>query len=158
MVQYLLIYVSPFLLSGIPWSIHLITQLHCSALWHNPFQSHAYYGFCWLLTVRCYHVGFGITIPTTPVRPHGIKQYSFLVYLPDLHIKITVTFLGFNVLRHLTRLMNLCIRFLFVRLRFRYPFFSSVPHGTNLGSRFWVRRQLRLDGLSPYSIDMPVIQ
>lgn len=35
------------------------------------------------------------------------------------------------------------IRFLFVRLRFRYPFFSPTPHGVNLGSRFGVRRQLR---------------
>ena len=26
------------------------------------------------------------------MRPHGINQYSFLVYLPDLHIKLTVTF------------------------------------------------------------------
>ena len=29
---------------------------------------------------------------SAPVRPHGINQYSFLVYLPDLHIKVTVTF------------------------------------------------------------------
>jgi len=35
------------------------------------------------------------------------------------------------------------IRFLSVRLRFRYPFFSPVPHNTNLGSRYGVRRQLR---------------
>ena len=27
-----------------------------------------------------------------PMRPHGINQYSFLVYLPDLRIKVTVTF------------------------------------------------------------------
>ena len=26
------------------------------------------------------------------MRPHGINQYSFLVYLPDLRIKVTVTF------------------------------------------------------------------
>ena len=25
-----------------------------------------------------------------PMRPHGINQYSFLVYLPDLRIKVTV--------------------------------------------------------------------
>src|SRR5699024_5461787 len=36
-----------------------------------------------------------------------------------------------------------CIRFLFVRLRFRYPFFSPTSRGVNLGSRFGVRRQLR---------------
>ena len=35
------------------------------------------------------------------------------------------------------------IRFLFVRLRFRYPFFSPISHDTNLGSCYGVRRQLR---------------
>ena len=35
------------------------------------------------------------------------------------------------------------IRFLFVRLRFRYPFFSLAPHDVDLGSRYGVRRQLR---------------
>ena len=35
------------------------------------------------------------------------------------------------------------IRFLSVRLRFRYPFFSPAPHDTNLGSRYGVRWQLR---------------
>ncbi|MBQ5761203.1 MAG: hypothetical protein IIW02_00125, partial [Clostridia bacterium] len=45
----------------------------------------------------------------------------------------------------------------FVGLRFRYPFFSPTPHDANLGSHYRVRRQLRLGGLSPQSIDMPVI-
>ena len=44
--QYLLIYVSPLLPSGIPWSIHLITRLRCSALQQLPFQGFAYYGLC----------------------------------------------------------------------------------------------------------------
>ena len=35
------------------------------------------------------------------------------------------------------------IRFLSVRLRFRYPFFSPTPHDVNLGSRYGVRWQLR---------------
>lgn len=35
------------------------------------------------------------------------------------------------------------IRFLFVRLRFRYPFFSLAPYDVDLGSRYGVRRQLR---------------
>ena len=42
-MHYLLIYVSPFLLSGIPWGIHLITRLHCSILQQCPFQGFAYY-------------------------------------------------------------------------------------------------------------------
>ena len=48
--------------------------------------------------------------------------------------------------------------FLSVRPRFRYPFFSPVPHGSNLGSRYRVRWQLRPLGLSPKVCDMPVTQ
>ena len=51
--------------------------------------------------------------------------------------------LDFVTVCSLIRRMRLSIRFLFVRLRFRYPFFSPVPRDTNLGSRFGVRRQLR---------------
>ena len=50
-----------------------------------------------------------------------------------------------------------CIRFLFVRLRFRYPFFAPTPRSINLGSRYRVRRQLRPCGLSPQTDGMPVI-
>ena len=39
--------------------------------------------------------------------------------------------------------ISLGIRFLFVRLRFRYCFFSPLPHDMNLASCFRVRRKLR---------------
>ena len=60
-------------------------------------------------------------------------------------------------LSQLTRHIRLVIRFLFVGLRFRYPFFPPTPRGVNLGSRYKVRRQLRLSGLSPQNTGMPVI-
>ena len=44
----------------------------------------------------------------------------------------------------LIRYTSLIIRFLFVRLRFCYCFFSPTPHDVNLASRFWVRCELRL--------------
>ena len=59
-----------------------IDALNCSALpvlW--------YYCFRWLLAVRYY---YGKFLP--PARPHGINQYSFLVYLLDLRNRVTVTF------------------------------------------------------------------
>ena len=65
--------------------------------------------------------------------------------------------LDFATCGPLIRHTGLGIRFLFVRLRFRYPFFSPVPRGTNLGSRYEVRRQLRPGGLSPQTDGMPVI-
>ena len=35
---------------------------------------------------------FGRAYSFAPVRPHGINQYSFLVYLLDLRNRVTVTF------------------------------------------------------------------
>ena len=80
-LQYLLIYVSPFLLSGIPWGIHLITRLHCSALRLAPTMASADFS------------QFVVTMTfVSPVRPHGISRQSFLVYLPDLRTWVTVAF------------------------------------------------------------------
>ena len=47
---------------------------------------------------------------------------------------------GFVVLSQLTHHKRLVIRFLSVGLRFRYLFFSPIPHDINLESRFKVRR------------------
>ena len=98
-----------------------------------------------------------IGIPPS-TRPHGISRQSFLVYPLDLHMRITVAFLDFVTFGPLILRMRLGIKFLFVRLRFRYPFFSPTPHDINLGNRFKVRRQLRPGGLSPQTDGMPVIQ
>ena len=83
-----------------------------------------------------------IGLPSS-TRPRGISRQSFLVYLLDLRIRVTVAFLDFVTLSPLILRIRLGIKFLFVRLRFRYPFFSPVPHDTNLGSRYEVRWQLR---------------
>ena len=97
-----------------------------------------------------------IGLPSS-TRPRGISRQSFLVYLLDLRIRVTVTFLDFVTLSPLILRIRLGIKFLFVRLRFRYPFFSPTPHDINLGNRFKVRRQLRPGGLSPQTDGMPVI-
>ena len=64
--------------------------------------------------------------------------------------------LDFTARGRLILLLRLNIGFLFVGSRFRYGFFSPVPHGTKLASRYWVRRQLRPLGLPPKLRDMPV--
>ena len=110
-MQYLLIYVSPFLLSGIPWSIHLITRLHsanetaCETSRDKPAS---------LSSSTCLIYAFGLRLP------FGLC-YLLLAYPPQAPY----------------------IRFLFVRLRFRYPFFSPTSHDVYLGSCYGVRRQLR---------------
>ena len=44
-----------------------------------------YFDLCWLLDIRCY-------CPCGLPRPHGISHTSFLVFSPDLRIKVTVAF------------------------------------------------------------------
>ena len=80
-VRYLLIYVSLFPLSGIPRGIHLIARLRCSALRLAPTMASA--DFSQFVVTTAF-------VP--PVRPHGIRRQSFLVYLPDLRLWATVAF------------------------------------------------------------------
>ena len=60
-----------------------------------------------------------------------------------------VCLLGFVASCQLTRPKRLGITFVFVGLRFRYHFFSRSVTGSRFVSRYLVRRQLRLLGLSP---------
>ena len=99
-------------------------------------RENGYFDLCWLLDIRCY---YPIGLP----RPHGISHTSFIVYLPNLRIKVTVAFGNFTAFGQLVRLIRLGIRFLFVRPRFRYCFFSPKGHPLKLASRYGVRWQLR---------------
>ena len=86
---------------------------------------------------------FVVTILNGLPRPHGISHTSFIVYLPNLRIKVTVAFWNFTAFCQLVRLIRLGIRFLFVRPRFRYCFFSPKGRPLKLASRYGVRWQLR---------------
>ena len=136
-MQYLLIYVLPFLPSGIPWSIHLITRLYCSALRQRPFQD-----LCLLWLLLTSHSSLLLRyIPaceTSRDKPASLSSSTCLIYAHGLRLPF-----GLRCLRSAYPPCTPYIRFLSVRLRFRYPFFSPVPHDTNLGSRYGVRRQLR---------------
>lgn len=69
-----------------------------------------------------------------PVRSHGINFRFFLVYLLIYAGGLRLS-LGLRCLEpaHLPTTPH--IRFLFVRIRFRYPFFSPTSHDANLGNR-----------------------
>ena len=84
-----------------------------------------------------------VTILNGLPRPHGIRHTSFIVYLTNLRIKVTVAFWNFTVLGQLVRLIRLGIRFLFVSPRIRYCFFSPKGRPLKLASRYGVRWQLR---------------
>lgn len=133
-------------LSGLHRDIHLSARLGCSALRLSPTMASA--DFSQFVVTTAFSLS---------ARPHGISPCSFLVYPPNLRTWVTTAFLGFVASGQLTRHVRLCIRFLFVGLRFRYPFLSPAPHDANLGSRFKVRWQLRLCGLSPQNTGMPVV-
>ena len=113
-------------------------------------HENGYFDLCWLLDIRCYY-------PWGLPRPHGISHTSFIVYLPNLRIKVTVAFGNFTAFSQLVRLIHLSIRFLFVRPRFRYCFFSPKGRPLKLVSRYGVRWQLHPGGLSPQMYNMPVI-
>ena len=136
-MQYLLIYVSPFLLSGIPCGIHLITRLHCSALWQTHFRVMP-------TTASADFSQFVVTTAndaaceTSRDKPVSLSSSTCLIYAHGLRLPF-----GLRCFRPANPPCTPYIRFLFVRLRFRYPFFSPAPHDANLGSRYGVRRQLR---------------
>ena len=67
-----------------------------------------------------------------------------MVYIVELRLSF-----GFVALCQLAHPQRLNITFLSVRLRFRYHFFSRSVTGLRFVSRYLVRRQLRLLGLSP---------
>ena len=94
----------------------------------------------WLLLTSCSSLLLRLL---SSARPRGISRQSFLVYPLDLHTRVTVAFWVFDICGHLARRVCLHIQFLSVGPRFRYCFFSPAPHGTNLASRYGVRRQLR---------------
>ena len=74
---------------------------------------------------------------------------SFIVYLPNLRIKVTIAFWIFTAFCLLVRLIRLSIRFLSVRPRVRYCFFSPKGRPLKLASRYGVRWQLGMCGFSP---------
>ena len=75
---------------------------------------------------------------TSRDKPASLSSSACLIYTHGLRLP-----LGLRCLMPAYPLCAPYIRFLFVRLRFRYPFFSPIPRDTNLGSRYGVRRQLR---------------
>ena len=48
-----------------------------------------YFDLCGLLDICCYY-------PRGLPRPHGISHTSFIVYLPNIRIKVTVAFRNFT--------------------------------------------------------------
>ena len=153
-MQYLLIYVSPFLPSGIPWGIHLITRLRCSALRH--------YCLLWRLLTshgKSFSTTGGIFRPIpVSVRPRGISCQSFLVYLPDLRLRVTVAFRTSLSIVSLSATNALISDFCSSGYDFAIP--SSRLHLTiqTLGVALGFVGNYAPCGLSPQTDGMPVIQ
>ena len=130
----------------------MITRLHCSALQQRPFQGFAYYSFCLDFSQFVVTTESVTACETSRDKPASLSLSTCLIYAHGLRLP-----LGLRCLRSAYPPCTPYIRFLFVRLQFRYPFFSPTPHDVNLGSRYGVRRQLRPYGLSPQTDGMPVI-
>ena len=91
------------------------------------------------------------------VRPHGISRSSFLVYLPDLPIWVTVTFWTSLLCVNLSVIWALVSGF--CSSGYDFAIASSLPHLTmrnlQITSRFV--GNYALCGLSPQTNGMPVI-
>ena len=109
-----------------------------------------YFDLWWLLDNRCYYP-WGLT------RPRGISHTSFIVYLPNLRFKVTIAFGNFTAVGQLVRSIRLSIRFLFIRPRIRYCFFSPEGAPWNLQVAMGFVGNYAPGGLSPQMYDMPVI-
>ena len=150
----------------------------CQTFTGTYIRLHSYivqpFGFLLLWLLLTSHSSLLLRLMKPPVRPHGAHnvQWTLALRRPERSEEQSVFFprlpsrfthmgygylLGFVVFGQLTRHIRLNIRFLFVVLRFRYLFFSPAPRDANLESRYRVRQQLRLDGLSPQNTEMPVI-
>ena len=81
---------------------------------------------------------FSLFVITTSslVRPHGISPNTFIVYLQNLRFGFTVTFLGLCYLWLACPPVTPYILFLFIKPRFRYPFFSPRCRHLKLRGRY----------------------
>ena len=82
----LLIYVSPRCRCQVSVRTYIcFALLRCSAL-RQGFPP------CLLWRLLTSHSSLLLRLMGPPVRPHGISRQSFLVYLPDLRLRVTVAF------------------------------------------------------------------
>ena len=116
-------------LSDIHRYIHSFARLHCSSLRISPTMASADFS------------QFVVTTADETTRETSRDKSVFFPRLPSQFTHMGYGYLlGFVVFCQLTRHIRLNIGFLFVGLRFRYPFFSPAPHDANLRSRYKVRR------------------
>ena len=79
------------------------------------------------------HKSLLLQLMEPPVRSHGINFQFFLVYLLIYADGLRLP-LGLRCLKPAHLPTTPLIRFQFVRIRFRYPFFSPTSHDANLGN------------------------
>ena len=94
----------------------------------------------------------GTACETSRDKPASLSSSTCLIYACGLRLPF-----GLHCLWPAYPPQTPYIRFLFVRLRFRYPFFSPTPHDVNLGSRYGFVGNYAPCGLSPQTDGMPVI-
>ena len=75
-------------------------------------------------------------------RPHGISRLSFLVYLLDLRIRVTIAFWTLWLFAHSSAVCAFISSFCSSGYDFAIPSSRLCLTATNLGSRYGVARQL----------------
>ena len=148
-VTTLLLRFSSCLCTYIPKSYRL---LNCSAL--RSISITEIFSLLWLLLTS--HSSLLLQISLS-VRPHGINQYSFFVYLLGLHNRFTVTFGTSLRLAHLSAMQALVLGF--CSSGYDFAIASSRPHLTmwTLQVAIGFAGNYAPCGLSPQTNGMPVI-
>ena len=101
---------------------------------------------------------FVVTSAVPSMRPHGISRHSFLVYLPNLRIRVMSAFWTSQLSACLSAVCALVLGSCSSGYDFAIP--SSRPHLTmqTLGVALGFVGSYALCGLSPQIDGMPVIQ
>ena len=92
-----------------------------------------------------------------PMRPHGINQYSFLVYLLGLRYRVTVTFGTSLLLANLSAKYTLVLSFCSSGYDFAIPSSRLYLTIQTLGVAMGFVGNYAPCGLSPQTDGMPVI-
>ena len=116
------------------------------------------FGFRLLWLLLTSHSSLLLRLMEPPVRPHGISRQSFLVYLPDLRIWVTIAFWTSLPIASLSAIYALLSGFCSAGYDFAIPSSRLYLTIQTLGVALGFVGNYAPCGLSPQIDGMPVIQ
>ena len=128
---------------------------------NSSFKLHGYvvrpFDFRLLWPLLTSHSSLLLRLMRPPVRPHGISRQSFLVYLPDLRLWVTIAFWTLLRLASLSAINALVSGFCSSGYDFAIPSSRLSVATQTLGVAMGFVGNYAPRGLSPQTDGMPVI-